>query len=594
MSSERRHLLVVEGDGPGHGHLSKTVESLGHTVTVAQGGGQARNALRTRKVDVVLWHAELSDREGPEVLRALKGDGTIGDVAVIVVASVQSPERIGRWIESGADDYLTLPATPAALSARLRVWLENRSLRERALACAEEAKGAQRLADDLIRRILPIGVALSAEKDFDRLLERILKEAKSICDADGGTLYLREGKHLRFAIMLNDSLGIAIGGAGDARASSRVALYDERTGEGNTHNVASAAALLGRSINVPDIWNSAEFDFSGTKSFDEKNGYRSISSLTVPLTSHDNEVIGVLQLLNAQDPRNRSVIPFDAYMQQVVEALASQAAVVLNNRLLLERQKELVRYERELQIGREIQTSFLPSRLPELPGWEVEARFHPAREVAGDFYDVFPLEDSGRFGLVIADVTDKGVGAALFMALFRTLIRAFANSGGERRTVVRDTVARTNDYILENHVEANMFATLFYGVLEPRSGLLTYVNGGHNPPVIIGPTGVRRSLKPTGPAVGVFPRAKFEVDEVGVAPGDTLFAFTDGLTDARNLSGNLFGQRRLATTLEPPASSAAALLDQIEECVREHVGDARQFDDITMMALRRIPHEQST
>ena len=92
----------------------------------------------------------------------------------------------------------------------------------------------------------------------------------------------------------------------------------------------------------------------------------------------------------------------------------------------------------------------------------------------------------------------------------------------------------------------------------------------------------------------MFPRAKFEVDEVGVAPGDTLFAFTDGLTDARNLSGNLFGQRRLATTFEPPASSAAALLDQIEECVREHVGDARQFDDITMMALRRIPHEQST
>src|SRR5574341_174904 len=146
--------------------------------------------------------------------------------------------------------------------------------------------------------------------------------------------------------------------------------------------------------------------------------------------------------------------------------------------------------ERELEIGREIQASFLPEDLPQPPGWEIAARFQPAREVAGDFYDAFPLAHNERIGLIIADVCDKGVGAALFMALFRSLLRALANQNFSNRAVgtdsrrvlsnraanLKNTVTLTNNYIARTHRRANMFATLFFGVLDTAAGSLSYIN----------------------------------------------------------------------------------------------------------------------
>jgi sigma-B regulation protein RsbU (phosphoserine phosphatase) len=276
-------------------------------------------------------------------------------------------------------------------------------------------------------------------------------------------------------------------------------------------------------------------------------------------------------------------------MQQLVEALASQAAVVLSNRILLERQKELLRYEHELQIGQQIQADFLPNELPQPDGWEIAANFRPAREVAGDFYDAFYLEDRKKVCLVIADVCDKGVGAALFMALTRSLIRAFAelNTGGE--TALKNPVELTNDYILRNHIQSNMFVTLFYSVLDLSSGQLAYVNAGHNPPVILDSTGVKAHLQPTCPAVGMFPNMEPNVQWLSLEPGDVLFAFTDGVTDARASNGSLFSEGRLRQLLEQPAPSAAALLHRVVESVRSHMGTATQFDDITLMAARRQP-----
>jgi phosphoserine phosphatase RsbU/P len=300
-------------------------------------------------------------------------------------------------------------------------------------------------------------------------------------------------------------------------------------------------------------------------------------------------VIGVLQLLNAQDPHTGRVIPFDSYMQQLVEALASQAAVVLNNRMLLERQEELLIYEHDLEIGQQIQTNFLPSELPQPPGWEIAAGFRPARKVAGDFYDVIYIEDRTKVCLVIADVCDKGVGAALFMALSRTLIRAFTGLNESRILGVRNPVELTNDYILQNHDNSNMFITLFYGVLDLASGQLTYVNCGHNPPVIIGSTGVQARLRPTGPAVGLFPDVVWKVQQVVLEPGDVLFAFTDGITEARAADGSFFTEERLLQLLKPPAASAAAMLNAIDESLRSHIRTTTQFDDITMIAARRRP-----
>ena len=194
------------------------------------------------------------------------------------------------------------------------------------------------------RRLIDIGIALSAERDINRLMEMILLEAKGICNADGGTLYIRTPDDcLKFEIMRTDSLKIAMGGTtGKPISFPPLRMKDPQTGAPNHKNVASHAALSGQSVNIADAYESDKFDFSGTKKFDEGTGYRSKSFLTVPLKNSQNEVIGVLQLLNAQDRKAGQVIPFGADVQPLVEALASQAAVALDNRQLLEAQKKLL------------------------------------------------------------------------------------------------------------------------------------------------------------------------------------------------------------------------------------------------------------
>jgi HD-GYP domain-containing protein (c-di-GMP phosphodiesterase class II) len=204
---------------------------------------------------------------------------------------------------------------------------------------SEKGKGA-----DAYLRLIEIGIALSAERDHNRLMERILLEAKDLCNADGGTLYLVEDdKGLKFEIMRTDSLKIALGGTtGKEITFPPVRLYDPKTGEPNHKNVATHVALSGNTINIPDAYKAEYFDFSGTKKFDEGTGYRSRSFLTVPLINHAGDVIGVLQLLNAQDGKSGAVIPFSAEIQPLVEALTSQAAMSLDNQHLIESQKHLL------------------------------------------------------------------------------------------------------------------------------------------------------------------------------------------------------------------------------------------------------------
>jgi serine phosphatase RsbU (regulator of sigma subunit) len=243
--------------------------------------------------------------------------------------------------------------------------------------------------------------------------------------------------------------------------------------------------------------------------------------------------------------------------------------------------------ERELEIGREIQKSFLPEALPQFPGWQIAARFAPARQVAGDFYDAFELRAPGQVGLIVSDVCDKGVGAALFMALFRSLLRAAAtaDSGASgAAAMLSGVVSRTNDYIAITHARAYMFATLFFGVLDIASGQLHYINGGHEAPILFSASGIRSRLPPTGPAVGMMAGASFDVASERIAPGEGLLAFTDGVTDALGAAGR-YGEERLLGLLGRPAGSAAAVLDSIEASVREHVSGAEPADDITMLAV---------
>jgi HD-GYP domain-containing protein (c-di-GMP phosphodiesterase class II) len=187
-----------------------------------------------------------------------------------------------------------------------------------------------------------IGVALSAEQNKDRLVEMILLEAKALCNAAGGTLYLRTDEdELRFVIVRNDTLGIALGGTtGQASTLPNIPMFDPQTGAANRNNVATYTAALGRSVNIVDAYDATRFDFSGTKKFDQRNNYRSQSFLTIPMVNNEGRVIGVLQLINARE--DGKVVPFTEDEQRLVEALASQAGVALDNQQLLEGQKELL------------------------------------------------------------------------------------------------------------------------------------------------------------------------------------------------------------------------------------------------------------
>jgi phosphoserine phosphatase RsbU/P len=248
--------------------------------------------------------------------------------------------------------------------------------------------------------------------------------------------------------------------------------------------------------------------------------------------------------------------------------------------------------ERELEIGREIQLGFLPDEIPAPAGWELRAHFRPARQVAGDFYDAFALP-GGRVALVLADVCGKGVGAALFMALFRSLFRALAEpqfaAASDVSEGLRTTVQGTNDYIARTHGRANMFATVFFGVLDPASGTLEYVNAGHELPVVLAADGgVRTRLAPTGPAVGLMPDLAFGVGRECIGRGETLLAYTDGVVDARNPAEESYGEERLMALLADTAATAEALLERVDAALGVHVTDAAQFDDVAMLAARRI------
>jgi sigma-B regulation protein RsbU (phosphoserine phosphatase) len=259
--------------------------------------------------------------------------------------------------------------------------------------------------------------------------------------------------------------------------------------------------------------------------------------------------------------------------------------------------KELA--ERDLEIGRQIQAGFFPEKLPSIPGWEIVTQFKPARQVAGDFYDVFTLEEGKKVAIVMGDVCDKGVGAALFMALFRSLIRVFAleslpnpssgqgSSHLDSTQVLTRTVVLTNNYIATTHGNENMFATMFFGILDAKSGLLTYINGGHEPPVVIGVHSIKATLKPTGSAVGMLPDLDFYTQDIQLEPNDILFTFTDGVTDAQSRTGEFFTKERLMEVLVEPAVSAEAFLNRILEQIQRHIGGVEQYDDLTMLALRR-------
>lgn len=267
--------------------------------------------------------------------------------------------------------------------------------------------------------------------------------------------------------------------------------------------------------------------------------------------------------------------------------------------------------QQELEIGRRIQAGFLPDALPRIPGYEISGYFQAARDVAGDFYDAFYIPSIDRLALVIGDVCDKGVGAALFMTLFRSLIRATAQSRnfmtwavdsdpGETRapndldpdSLVRqtlaNTIALTNNYVATTHGKTSMFASVFFGLLDAESGAIDYINAGHEEAFVIGRNGIRHALPPTGPVVGIFAGANYGIEAAIIEPGETILLYTDGVPEATSVSGEQLSDERLRSMLESWHGTADQLLQMIANSVSEFAKGARQHDDITMLASRRL------
>lgn len=316
------------------------------------------------------------------------------------------------------------------------------------------------------------------------------------------------------------------------------------------------------------------------------------SIMIVPLLTR-GDAIGTIGM-PARDPYH----VFTRGEIELAETIANQVAAVIDNaKLHTETEKALDIAERDLEIGRQIQSGFFPENLPEIPRWEIASHFHAARQVAGDFYDAFQFKDSNFTAFVVADVCDKGVGAALFMVLFRSLLRAYSGSKVDRGNVrerLLEIVNNTNDFIAVYHGKSNMFATLFFGILDPDTGDLYYINGGHEPPVILNEKGVEiQRLMPTGPAVGLFPEMEFRVESVRLDEGDFLVGFTDGTTDAKNAAGEQFSEQRLLKIIASPWTSIFSMIFELNSEIQRHIGGQSQFDDITLISFRRKPVAQA-
>ena len=273
----------------------------------------------------------------------------------------------------------------------------------------------------------------------------------------------------------------------------------------------------------------------------------------------------------------------DGRALNILKGIAQQTALAIDNARLYRESLERQRLEQELTLAREIQTSFLPKDAPSVPGWGLAADWQAARQVGGDFYDFVPLQD-GRYGLVIADVADKGVPAALFMALSRTLMRAVAFTG----RAPSEALKRVNQLIMSD-ARSDLFVTVFYALWNPVTGELAYANAGHNPPMLVRANGAMEMLTGRGIALGVIENISLEARSTHMATGDTLLLYTDGVTDALNDQDDAFGVERLSQVLEAARhQSAGEIVKSIMGAVDQFTCCEGAFDDETVMVVQRL------
>jgi len=319
----------------------------------------------------------------------------------------------------------------------------------------------------------------------------------------------------------------------------------------------------------------------------EMNGYQVCENLKEDAQTCDIPIIFISALDAIQDKVRAFAVGGVDYVTkpfQVEEVMARVETHLTLRNLQKQLQDANRKMTQELTLAGEVQASFLPSELTDIPGWQLTATLRPAREMSGDFYDFISLPD-GHLGVVVADVSDKGAGAALYMALSCPLIRTFAMEYPSKPEKVLSAVNRR----IINDTHSYHFVTIFYGILNPVTGMLVYCNAGHWPPFVISPrTRNVQRLNRTAPALGLFADGNFEQGVVQLDPGDVLVLYTDGITEAQNVQGAFLGEKRLLESMKTNLGRPAEeIQDAILADVQRFVGNTPQSDDIALILLLR-------
>ena len=397
--------------------------------------------------------------------------------------------------------------------------------------------------------------------DLTEVLNRVMDEVIATLQAERGFVMLVEE-----------------GGNLDFRAARGFDHHDIQAPE---FEISRGAVQQVAHEGQPILTSDAQTDerFSGRQSVQNLK-LRSVMCTPLKVKDHVTGVIYVDNRVNANI--------FTGSDLDLLGTIASLAAIAIENARLYQISVKEARMEQELQTARQMQSSLLPDDVPQIPGWDFAAFWKPAREVAGDFYDFIPLPD-GKLGLVIADVCDKGMAAALFMALSRSILRA---SLGNSPTPA-DDISHANRSICGDS-NIGYFVTLFYALLDPASGLLTYVNAGHNPPLLFQSSSRSNPINPveltrTGIALGADALLPYQQKTIQLDPGDFIFLYTDGITEAEDRAGQAFGLLRLQQILQNHLSeSAAEIISRVEKTVTDFTDSATPFDDIALMVVRRL------
>jgi sigma-B regulation protein RsbU (phosphoserine phosphatase) len=320
----------------------------------------------------------------------------------------------------------------------------------------------------------------------------------------------------------------------------------------------------------------------------EMNGYEVCERLKADEDTRDIPIIFISALDATEDKVKAFTVGGLDYITkpfQIEEVLARVETHLALRKLQKRLQNANKRFEQELALAGEIQASFLPKKIPDIPGWQLAVTLKPARETSGDFYDINPLPN-GEVGILVADVVGKGVGAALYMALSWTLIRTYAAEHPTQPELVCEAVNRR----ILGDTQADMFVTAFYGVLNPATGTLIYSNAGQNPPYLFQAQKEDdpQKLSATGKPLGMFEGETWKKSVILLAQEDVLVLYTDGVVEAQNGGDTIFGDDRLLGCVRANLGRPAqAIRDAIMADVYEFAGDAHQYDDITLLVLTR-------